>query len=197
MAKLFYFYAAMNSGKSTQLLQVAHNYTERDQNVLLLKPKIDTRTSNTIGSRIGISKACLSIDVDVNLVDFFKAQTTKYDCILVDEAQFLTEDQVWQLSDIVDKLHIPVMCYGLRTDFLGNLFEGSRTLLAIADSITEVRGICECGRKACMVARIDSNGNAILRGEQVCIGAEETYVSFCRACWKKKLKTNWTRKTIY
>lgn len=186
MAKLFFSYASMNSGKSTQLLQVAHNYEERGQVVLLIKPAFDTRTDKTIGSRIGIAKPCEVVSVHENLFEFV-SNRGHIDCILVDEAQFLSKSQVWQLSDVVDKLNIPVMAYGLRTDFLGNLFTGSEILLSIADVIREVNGICECGRKTCMVARVDDTGNAIHEGSQICIGSEEKYVSFCRKCWKQKL----------
>lgn len=190
--KLYYRYAAMNSGKSSQLLQVAHNYQERGQNVLLLKPAIDTRTTDTIGSRVGLSKPCVLIGTDENigiLIEETDASTENgIDCVLIDECQFLTDVQVWQLSDVADFMNIPVMCYGLRTDFIGNLFDGSKTLMAIADDISEIRGICDCGRKSSMVARLDSNGNAIKIGEQICIGAEEKYVSFCRRCWKNLLR---------
>ena len=186
--KLYFRYAAMNSGKSSQLLQVAHNYEERNQRVLLIKPSVDTRTINTISSRIGISKECTLVDVTDDLYTLIRQKLTELhmDCVLIDECQFLSKSQIWQLSDVVDKLKIPVMCYGLRTDFKGNLFEGSAALMAIADDITEIRGICECGKKSNLVARMDSNGNAILDGDQVCIGAEERYISYCRPCWKRK-----------
>ncbi|ADM80134.1 thymidine kinase [Aeromonas phage phiAS5] len=193
MAKLFFTYASMNVGKSTQLLQVAYNYNERGQNVLLYKPAFDTRTKDTIGSRIGIQRECRCVHVHENMFTLVETESKlqKIDCVLVDEVQFLTEKQIWELSDIVDKLGIPVMCYGLRTDFLGNLFPGSRALLAIADETRQLPGICDCGRKTCMVARTDDNGNVIRRGEQICIGAEQRYVSFCRKCWKEKLSYNW------
>lgn len=189
MAKLFFTHAAMNVGKSTQLLQVAYNYNERGQNVLLFKPAFDTRTEGTIGSRIGINRECRCVHHNENMFTLIEKEgkLQKIDCVLIDEAQFLTETQIWQLSDVVDKLDVPVMCYGLRTDFLGNLFEGSRTLLAIADEIRQLSGICDCGRKSCMVARIDDDGRVIKRGEQICIGAEQRYISFCRKCWKEKL----------
>lgn len=187
--KLYFRYAAMNSGKSSQLLQVAHNYIERNQRVLLIKSAIDTRSTNVISSRIGISKPCDVVTND-NLYDYIRNKHLEnyYDCVLVDESQFLSKEQVWQLSDVVDILKIPVMCYGLRTDFLGNLFEGSAALMAIADDITEIRGICDCGKKSTLVARIDENGNIVTNGDQICIGAEDKYISYCRRCWKKLIK---------
>ncbi|AAQ17820.1 thymidine kinase [Aeromonas phage Aeh1] len=195
MAKLFFTHASMNVGKSTQLLQVAFNYNERNQNVLLYKPAFDTRTEGTIGSRIGIQRECRCVHVNENMFTMIEKESklSEIACVLVDEAQFLTEKQVWELSDVVDKLDIPVMCYGLRTDFLGNLFPGSRALLSISDEIRQLSGICDCGRKSCMVARVDDNGNVIRRGEQICIGAEQRYISFCRKCWKNKLSYDWDK----
>ena len=172
MAKLYFSYSAMNAGKSAILLQSAYNYHERGMKTLLLKPEVDTRDplSNHIVSRIGKQY-------------YYK---TKVDCILLDESQFLTPDQVWQLASISDDFGIPVMCYGLRTDFKGNLFPGSATMLAIADDVREIRTLCWCGRKATMTMRFDAEGKAITDGNQVDVGGNEKYISLCRRHWLEK-----------
>lgn len=188
MAKLYFSYAAMNAGKSTILLQAAHNYRESGMQTLLytssLYAEMDKRS---ITSRIGITAPAELYD---NEDDLFAQVSARVEdgplhCIFVDEAQFLTRDQVWQLARIADRLHLPVMCYGLRTDFQGNLFEGSRELLAIADVLREVRTICECGAKATMVVRMDERGNVLLEGDQVAIG-KDVYVSLCRKHWEER-----------
>ena len=190
MAKLYFSYSAMNAGKSAILLQSAYNYHERGMKTLLLKPEVDTRDplSNHIVSRIGIKAQAEVFSADTNLEEFIKQYyiKTKVDCILLDESQFLTPDQVWQLASISDDFGIPVMCYGLRTDFKGNLFPGSATMLAIADDVREIRTLCWCGRKATMTMRFDAEGKAITDGNQVDVGGNEKYISLCRRHWLEK-----------
>ena len=190
MAKLYFSYSAMNAGKSAILLQSAYNYHERGMKTLLLKPEVDTRDplSHHIVSRIGIKAQAEVFSADTNLEEFIKQyyNKTKVDCILLDESQFLTPDQVWQLASISDDFGIPVMCYGLRTDFKGNLFPGSATMLAIADDVREIRTLCWCGRKATMTMRFDAEGKAITDGNQVDVGGNEKYISLCRRHWLEK-----------
>lgn len=186
MAKLYFSYSAMNAGKSTVLLQASYNYKERGMRTLLLTAAVDDRTGRgVIASRIGLQQPA---DIFQPADDLFKQIKTALNdavinCVLVDEAQFLTDDQVWQLARVADDLSVPVMCYGLRTDFQGKLFPGSAALLAIADNLREIRTICWCGSKATMVVRLDGNGKIIEDGEQVVIGGEESYVSLCRRHW--------------
>jgi len=190
MAKLYFSYSAMNAGKSAILLQSAYNYHERGMKTLLLKPEVDTRDplANHIVSRIGIKAQAEVFSTDTKLEAFIKLyyNKTKVDCILLDESQFLTPDQVWQLASISDDFGIPVMCYGLRTDFKGNLFPGSATMLAIADDVREIRTLCWCGRKATMTMRFDAEGKAITDGNQVDVGGNEKYISLCRRHWLEK-----------
>ena len=178
----------MNAGKSTVLLQAAHNYKERGMVPYLLTAQMDDRAGlGQIASRIGIEASADTFSPSDNLFD--KLAARKNDgavaCVFVDEAQFLSEDQVWQLARAVDDLKLPVMCYGLRVDFRGKLFPGSATLLALADEMREVRTICHCGKKATMVIRQDAKGKAITDGAQVQIGGNETYVSLCRQHWRE------------
>lgn len=188
MAKLYFYYAAMNAGKSTVLLQSSHNYRERGMQTLLFTPVIDTRhQQGTISSRIGLSDEAFAFKATDNLFALTAALMAKgisYACILIDEAQFLTRDQVQQLTDIADQLAIPVLAYGLRTDFRGELFPGSQFLLAWADELVELKTICHCGRKATMNMRINAHGEAVVVGEQVLIGGNESYVSTCRLHFK-------------
>lgn len=179
MAKLYFYYSSMNAGKSTMLLQASFNYRERGMRTALFTAGIDTRTgAGTITSRIGLSAPATPFDANTDLHAMVVAAPV--DCVLIDEAQFLTEAQVWQLARIADDLSIPVLAYGLRTDFLGALFEGSQTLLAIADVLTEIKAVCECGRKAIMNLRIDAGGNAVAAGAQTEIGGNDRYVALCR-----------------
>lgn len=190
MASLYFTYSAMNAGKSTSLLQVAHNYEERDQHVLLLTPAIDDRAGQgVIASRLGIERSALAFTSSTDLAALLEARHSQHaiDCVLLDEAQFLTETQVWQLTDVVDRLAIPVMCYGIRTDAFGQAFPGSAVLLAVADKVNEMKTICYCGRKATMNLRIDAEGNAVKVGEQIAIGGNDRYISCCRKHWKEKL----------
>ena len=192
MAKLYFSYSAMNAGKSTLLLQASHNYGERGMQTILFTAKLDNRSLvGNITSRIGLSEKALTFDNKDNLFKLVEKgnQKDKISCVFIDEAQFLTFNQVWELSEIVEKLNIPVMCYGLRTDFQGNLFEGSSTLLAIADEIKEIKTICHCGKKAIMVVRLDSDGKVIKEGTQIEIGGNEKYASLCRKHWKFEMES--------
>ncbi|MDE1129942.1 MAG: thymidine kinase [Ascidiaceihabitans sp.] len=187
MAKLYFHYSTMNAGKSTVLLQAAHNYRERGMEPYLLTAQFDNRAGKgKIASRIGIGTAADTFGENDDLFLKIEAQTKAVDlaCVFIDEAQFLSKDQVWQLARAVDDLHVPVMCYGLRVDFRGELFPGSATLLALADEMREIRTICHCGKRATMVVRQDENKNVLTGGEQVQIGGNETYVSLCRRHWR-------------
>lgn len=189
MAKLYFYYSAMNAGKTTLLLQSAHNYHERGMRTLIMTPAIDDRYGvGVVQSRIGLSRPALVFQRDQDLVQQVQADVQQHGrlhCLLVDEAQFLTRTQVWQLTEIVDRLAIPVLAYGLRTDFRGELFEGSQYLLAWADTLQEVKTICHTGRKATMVVRVDEQGRALTQGAQVEIGGNERYVSVSRAEFKR------------
>ena len=189
MAKLYFYYSAMNAGKTTTLLQSAHNYRERGMRAAILAPRLDHRAgSGTVASRIGLSAQAVSFERDTDLEALIRADIAaegKLDCVLVDEAQFLSRAQVWQLSEVVDSLGIPVLCYGLRTDFRGELFEGSQYLLAWADELNEIKTICHTGKKATMTVRVDERGHALQEGPQVEIGGNERYVSVSRAEFKK------------
>ena len=192
MAKLYFYYSAMNAGKTTTLLQSAHNYHERGMRVLILTPRLDDRAgSGTVASRIGLKaagSAFTSGDDLERLVRDDIAANGRLDCVLVDEAQFLAKPQVWQLSEVVDALRVPVLCYGLRTDFRGELFDGSQYLLAWADEINEIKTICHSGSKATMTVRVDEAGRAVQQGPQVEIGGNERYVSVSRAEFKKVMR---------
>ena len=189
MAKLYFYYSAMNAGKTTTLLQSAHNYRERGMRVAILTPRLDDRAgAGVVASRIGLRADAAAFERDDDLERWVRddiAAHGKLDCVLVDEAQFLTRAQVWQLSDVVDRLRIPVLAYGLRTDFRGELFEGSRYLLAWADELQEIKTICHSGSKATMVVRVDEQGRAVTDGPQVEIGGNDRYVSVSRAEFKK------------
>jgi thymidine kinase len=189
MAKLYFYYSAMNAGKTTTLLQSAHNYRERGMRVAILTPKLDFRAgSGTVASRIGLSAEGHAFERDEDLEALVRADIATHgrlDCVLADEAQFLSKAQVWQLSEIVDRLRIPVLCYGLRTDFRGELFEGSQYLLAWADELTEIKTICHSGKKATMTVRVDAQGRGVQDGPQVEIGGNERYISVSRAEFKK------------
>ncbi len=187
MAKLYFHYSTMNAGKSTILLQAAHNYHEGGMQTLLLTARLDDRAGKgRIASRIGIGAEADTFDDTTNMFEKVKnrLETGPCACVFVDEAQFLTKAQVWQLARAVDDLKVPVMCYGLRVDFRGDLFPGSAALLALADEMREVRTICHCGKKATMVVRKDGQGQVLRDGAQVQIGGNETYVSLCRRHWR-------------
>lgn len=187
MAKLYFYYSAMNAGKTTVLLQSAHNYRERGMNPLLFTPRLDNRHGvGVVRSRIGLESPAVAFTSGENLYEQVQRRLPEQNvhCVLVDEAQFLTRDQVFQLTEIVDRLNIPVLCFGLRTDFQGELFEGSRYLLAWADQLEELKTICHTGRKATMVVRVDEQGYALREGSQVEIGGNERYVSVSRKEFK-------------
>jgi thymidine kinase len=189
MAKLYFYYSAMNAGKTTTLLQSAHNYHERGMRTLIFTPRLDDRFgSGVVASRIGLKANGVTFARADDLLQLTRqniASNGPLHCVLVDEAQFLTKAQAWQLTDIVDTLNIPVLTYGLRTDFRGELFEGSQYLLAWADNLIEIKTICHTGKKATMVVRVDDHGRAITEGPQVEIGGNERYVSVSRTEFKK------------
>ncbi len=191
MAKLYFHYSAMNAGKTTLLLQTAHNYEERSLSPLLLKPGLDQREgSQLIQSRLGVSKPCLTFENDTDLCNLVSAHNSEenIDVVLVDEAQFISKEQVWQLGRVVDDLNIPVLCYGIRTDFRGELFIGSMYLLALADVLREIRTIDETGKNATMVLRLDENGKVIKDGPQNFVGGNESYKSVSRKEWRKAME---------
>ena len=190
MAKLYFNYSTMNAGKSTALLQAAYNYRERGMNPHLITAKLDNRTGHPrIVSRIGIEEPASVFGPKDNLYEKIKHSSIKgkIDCVFLDEAQFLSKSQVWQLAKIVDNLKIPVLCYGLRVDFKGELFPGSLTLLSIADEMREIKTICHCGKKATMVVRKDATGKTVAIGEQIQIGGNKTYTSLCRLHWCEEM----------
>lgn len=190
MSKLYFYYSSMNAGKSTTLLQASYNYQERGMQTLVLCPELDDRDGSAqVVSRIGISADAVTFNPTDDMYSLVEKlhENCHRDCVLIDEAQFLTRQQVKQISDVADALNIPVLCYGLRTDFQGNLFEGSEQLLAWADTITEIKTICHCGRKATMVLRLDEKGNVIKQGAQIKIGGNDQYTSVCRLHFKKAM----------
>ncbi|MDA4847387.1 thymidine kinase [Hoeflea poritis] len=190
MAKLYFNYSAMNAGKSTLLLQASYNYRERGMHTLLFIAALDERAGHgKIGSRIGLECEAIPFSTIDDLYARIAEERQKGEiaCVFVDEAQFMTEEQVWQLARTADRLNIPVMTYGLRTDFQGQLFPGSKALLAIADALREIRTICECGRKATMVVRLGEDGKPLKDGEQIVVGGNETYVSLCRKHWEEAM----------
>ena len=178
MAKLYFRYGAMGSSKTANAIMVQYNYQERGQRALLMKPRLDNRDgADRVGSRSGLSARCRFVE-DMDGMDL-----SQYNCIIVDEAQFLTKAQVEKLVSVVDDQNIPVICYGLRADFQGNLFEGSQWLLAWADTIEEVKTVCWCGRKATFNARFDHSGKVLKEGAQVVLGANDQYIGLCRRHW--------------
>jgi len=183
MAKLHFFYSTMNAGKSTALLQSNHNYKESNLKTILFLPKdIAVKSNNKIVSRIGLEAEAISINKDFNFFKYIKDNNhDDISCVFVDEVQFLEKNQIQQLSKVADELNIPVMCYGIRTDFQGKLFDGSSELLAIADNLNELKTICsECDKKATMVVRLDSEGKVILKGQKVLVGGNDIYKTVCR-----------------
>ena len=188
MAKLYFYYSSMNAGKSTALLQSSYNYKERGMNTLVLAPEFDDRYGvGKVKSRIGLEAEATTFKPTDNLFDIVSSQiaTAPLHCVLIDEAQFLSKEQVFQLGEVTDSLNVPVLAYGLRTDFQGEPFEGSKYLLAWSDTLKELKAICHCGRKATMVVRTDIDGNAIKEGSQIEIGGNDKYLSVCRHHFKK------------
>ena len=188
MAKLYFHYSTMNAGKSTLLLQASYNYIERGMQTYLMTANFDDRAgTGKIGSRIGISAEADTYATTSDLFSMIAARLARGPCacVLIDEAQWLTRDQVWQVARAVDDLGVPVMCYGLRVDFRGELFPGSAALLALADEMREVRTICHCGRKATMVIRVDETGRALAEGAQIEVGGNDRYVSLCRVHFRE------------
>ena len=197
MAKLYFYYAAMNAGKSTTLLQADFNYRERGMETMLWTAAHDDRSgSGTIGSRIALSAPAHTYSSELDLFDAIGEELKKrrLDCILIDEAQFLTRDHVLQLCRVTDELGIPVLCYGLRTDFQANLFPGSAALLALADVLIELKAVCECGRKATMNLRLDADGHAVAAGAQTEIGGNDRYVALCRRHFFERLREGEARQ---
>ncbi len=191
MAKLHFFYSTMNAGKSTSLLQSNHNYLESNLDTLIFLPDETNKASNgQIVSRIGLKAKAVIADKSFNFISYIKNnKTPKLSCVLIDEAQFLSKVQIRQLGEVADKLNIPVMCYGIRTDFRGELFEGSSELLALADNLIELKTICyDCGRKATMVVRVDEDGKVVTEGSKIQIGGNDIYTPVCRKHFRKRTK---------
>ena len=189
MAKLYFKYGAMGSSKTAQALITKFNYEERGMRVWLVKPALDTRDGEAvIRSRIGLEAKCFPIGREVDLLELFKVSADSYDVIIADECQFFTEAQVDALRAIVNDFGIPVLCFGLRTDFLCHLFEGSRRLFEVADSIAEIKTICSCGSKATVNARLDGNMRVVTEGDQVLLGGNDCYIAMCHKCWMEAIK---------
>lgn len=193
MAKLYFKYGAMGSSKTAQALITKFNYEERSMKVWLIKPALDDRDgASVLRSRIGLQSQCDPIAASDNILELFKACHSDVDVIIADECQFFTEAHVEQLREIVDRHSIPVMCFGLRGDFMTRLFTGSRRLLELADSIAEIKTVCSCGEKAIINARIDDQGNVITSGSQVLLGGNDRYLAMCHKCWQDKIRNNKT-----
>ncbi|MGM9591282.1 MAG: thymidine kinase [Oscillospiraceae bacterium] len=188
MAKLYFKYGAMGSSKSAQALITQFNYEELGMSVWLIKPSVDTRDgADIIKSRIGLQRSAQIITPEQNIAEEY-AKLEKHDVIIADEAQFFTPEQIDQLRGLVDDEDIPVLCFGLRTDFLTHFFPGARRLMELADSITEIKTVCECGRKATVNARIDGSGRIVTEGAQVFLGGNDSYIAMCHKCWKRKIR---------
>jgi thymidine kinase len=188
MAKLYFKYGAMGSSKSAQALITKFNYEEQGMSVWLIKPSVDTRDgADVIRSRIGLANKAQIITPEQDIIAAYRA-AGRYDVIIADEAQFFTPEQIDQLRALVDEDDLPVLCFGLRTDFLTHFFPGARRLMELADSITEIKTICTCGRKATVNARIDETGRVITEGAQVMLGGNDSYVAMCHSCWKRKIR---------
>ena len=185
MAKLYFKYGAMGSSKTAQVLITKFNYEERGMKVWLIKPSLDDRDgAATLRSRIGLSAECLPIKPENDIFEMFSRDEYKADVIIADECQFFTPENIDQLRRVVDELNVPVMCFGLRTDFLTKLFPGSMRLFEVADSIAEIKTICSCGKKATVNARIDEKGNIVTKGSQVMLGGNDSYIAMCHTCYK-------------
>ena len=188
MAKLYFKYGAMGSSKSAQALITKFNYEERDMSVWLIKPSVDTRDgADVIRSRIGLEARARIITPEENVIEAYRA-AGKHDVIIADEAQFFSPEQIDQLRELVDEDDLPVLCFGLRTDFLTHFFPGARRLMELADSLTEIKTVCSCGRKATVNARIDAEGKIVTEGSQVMLGGNDSYVAMCHQCWMQKIR---------
>lgn len=188
MAKLYFKYGAMGSSKSAQALIAQFNYEELGMSVWLIKPSVDNRDgADIVRSRIGLERRADVITPDESIIERYEAVGTR-DVIIADESQFFTPEQIDQLRDLVDERNVPVMCFGLRTDFLTHMFPGSKRLMELADSITEIKTVCSCGSKATVNARIDETGRVITQGDQVFLGGNDSYIAMCHRCWKKRIK---------
>ena len=188
MAKLYFKYGAMGSSKSAQALITQFNYEELGMSVWLIKPSTDTRDgADIIRSRIGLERHAQVITPEQNIIEAYHA-AGRHDVIIADEAQFFSPEQIDQLRELVDDEDLPVLCFGLRTDFLTHFFPGARRLMELADSLTEIKTVCACGRKATVNARIDGNGRVVTEGAQVMLGGNDSYVAMCHKCWKKKIR---------
>ena len=189
MAKLYFKYGAMGSSKTAQVLITKFNYEERGMRVFLIKPEIDTRDgADVIRSRIGLSATAVCIPKDASIEEIYEKETEKYDAIIADECQFFTKEQIDSLRAIVDRYNIPVLCFGLRTDFLTHLFPGSARLFEVADSIAEIKTICGCGAKATVNARLNAKGQIVTHGSQVMLGGNDRYIAMCHKCWTRKIE---------
>ena len=189
MAKLYFKYGAMGSSKTAQVLITKFNYEERGMRVFLIKPEIDTRDGkDVIRSRIGLEATAVCIPKEADLLEIYKKEKKKYDVIIADECQFFTKEQIDALRAIVDRFNIPVLCFGLRTDFLTHLFPGSARLFEVADSIAEIKTICECGAKATVNARLNAKGQIVTHGSQVMLGGNDRYIAMCHKCWTKQIE---------
>mgnify|MGYP005746306017 FL=1 len=197
MAKLYFKFGAMGCSKTAQALITKFNYEERGMKVLLLKPAVDNRDGETITkSRIGLQAQALAVRDDEDLYALYKRAYSACNVVIVDECQFLTPEQVDELGQIVIDFNIPVLCFGLATDFTTHMFPGSKRLFEIAESISEIKSVCKCGAKATVNARMDDHGNIVFKGEQVCLGGNDRYVAMCRKCWLKK-KAEQEAKGLY
>ena len=189
MAKLYFKYGAMGSSKTAQALITKFNYEERGMRVLLLKPATDTRDSDgVISSRVGLSSKCVTVSESEDLIALFSSVSPRSDVVIADESQFFTREQVDGLRAVVDEYDVPVLCFGLRTDFTTRLFSGSARLFEVADSIAEIKTICSCGAKATVNARLGASGRVVVHGEKIVIGGNEKYIAMCHRCWQKALK---------
>lgn len=197
MAKLYFKFGAMGCSKTAQALITKFNYEERGMKVLLLKPAVDNRDGETITkSRIGLQAQALAVRDDEDLYALYKRTYSACNVVIVDECQFLTSEQVDELGQIVIDFNVPVLCFGLATDFTTHMFPGSKRLFEIAESISEIKSVCKCGAKATVNARMDDHGNIVFKGEQVCLGGNDRYVAMCRKCWLKK-KAEQEAKGLY
>ena len=188
MAKLYFKYGAMGSSKSAQALITKFNYEERDMSVWLIKPSVDTRDgADVIRSRIGLEARARIITPEENIIEAYRA-AGKHDVIIADEAQFFTPEQIDQLRELVDEDDLPVLCFGLRTDFLTHFVPGARRLMELADSLTEIKTVCSCGRKATVNARIDAEGKIVTEGSQVMLGGNDSYMAMCHQCWMQRIR---------